>query len=180
MPVVRKYPTQYVVHGSGFNNPEYIVGEPDLQCVEIRRIFGDWTNYIELKGWGFNLPTNATIEEIKIGFWGVGYNAFGGYHGWAEIRLCTSDKSRCWIKGSVEIPNSTCADVQEAYTTLIDPAAFTPSDFNNENFIFVAYGNGDLAIGHYSYIDACYIEITYSVPVVAKRSVGDGITWVYC
>lgn len=169
---VTKYPTVATPDVSAdWSNPSYAIGAPDGNCALAKKK----QSKCYLSSFGFNIPSNAVIDEIYIVYKMVGY-----YYGAAKGDYATAALHKGYITCSVDktcltlIQYCYCADTVEADSQDWQPTftlggiPFTVDDLNNENFDLSIY---DVALENgleRAWFDAVGIKVEYHVPVVAK------------
>jgi len=180
MPTVRKYAGSWRNNTGSWDNPDYLLGEPDGSCAE--KIVGNeaGTYDIEVYNFGFNLPSNAVITDLRHGFvaW-YNHSLYDVSGADLQARLTILDStfvcsSAYGSTGGCEraVERKNVSDISEAKPVTAD-------DLNTENFTFIVRLHRAVPpYGIYTgYVDACFIDVEYTVPV-AKKILGDGIIFV--
>jgi len=184
MAVQRKHPSAYVDESDVWTDEEYALGPEDELCAWTKRRGDlDGPNRLFLSGYGFNIPSNANITRVEIGIKSVSCNAYGLTYAGPMYFVLRFDDTDVTVSGiETDCPIS-CADA--AYyktsdiTSILDHyGKLYPGFFNNEEFTSFCYQGGGIAIGNEGYLDAVYIEVEYTVPIVAKHISGDGLVWI--
>ena len=180
MVVVRKHPTAYNDESNVWTNENNALGPEDGLCAYTNR-FGrkDGPNRLFLSGYGFNIPSNATITRVEIGIKSVSCNAYGlAYAGPMDFVL-RFDSTDILVGGIEKDCPISCSDasyykVSDITSVLDFYGKLYPDFFNNEEFTTFCFQGGGIPIGNEGYLDAVYIEVEYTVPVTVVRMMGDG------
>lgn len=182
MVVVRKYPSAFSDPDSAWINESNALGVEDGSCAYGNKHGTKTTNEIILSDFGFDIPDDAIIDDIKIGLISIADNAY---------YLCSSIlyKVKCavwfdtgifsWSHDGECLDGGVCSDVTEvAYSV---PEAVREEcgvdGLNDETFVLSVnmHNASNLPVGNEGYLDAVYIEVTYHLPEVDVEPVMNGL-----
>jgi hypothetical protein len=185
MPEQKKYPTAYSMSGT-WTNPAQALGQEDNLCASINS--SQVCNYyLQVKTYGFNIPSNATITGVFIAVKFHRYrNCVAGNLIFYLIPPSRFGKPNQTI--TADCDNTPPADKcghssMSSELDLTSLGSWLPSDFNTE---IPAYQggwetqfrhNGDNLLME-SWVDAAYLRVTYTVPTAEVAPGGDGLTWI--
>lgn len=179
MTVVRKYPTAYN-NPDNWIDPAYADGVEDNLCASKSLSgAGSRESLFYVSGFGFAIPADAIIDSVivgcKCGKWGDGIGIAYVYPNDAFMELIIGyfpTAASCALTSWITLDVTTYLD------NGFNPVGWTPAKLNGELFsayvhLYQEYPNSITA-----YMDAYYIEVTYHVPVVAKKPLMDGFIFI--
>jgi hypothetical protein len=176
---VKKYPTAYT-DPYGWTNPQSIRGTEDNVCTMVW-LYGVDHATLYVSGFGFAIPSDATIDSMYCNAKGVVYEVRGNSQASAGMSITAKGWS---YGGAVQRYSSaqTCANTQYDGQDAGGPfgGLLTPSDINNENFTAeVDFETiGALSIAQ-CFWDSYYLKVNYHLPPpAAQADWGDGLVFV--
>jgi hypothetical protein len=173
MPTVRKYASAYQVLKTGWNNPQYATGSPDGQTAYHNPALPENWGRLKLYNFGFNLPVGAVVTGVKCGGWHQLVSLAGNY----PYISYTFARSGASHQNSFATPLYPDPIGERSFDVLQD--VWGPVNFNDDTQFWVevapAIGVGN-SLG-YIYLDAVFVEVTYTIPT-AKKPIMDGFVYV--
>ena len=179
MTVVRKYPTNSGTNPDSWDDPNNALGAADDLCTE-KRINGTASKYLYLSGYGFAIPSGSTLNHVYVNHKGVINCAIIGAQVLHFSFIFNSqygnsiDSSVVMGAGCAETAYKTQYDILPDFAAAGNP--ITVAALNAESFTTRLQATGALAVYQAFDVDAAYIEVDYTAPVVAKGAgVGSGV-----
>jgi hypothetical protein len=161
--VVRKYPTAYDNVGA-WQNPAYILNAPDSLCSRKILTANQGSFDIYVSGFGFAIPSNATLSRITMGFNACYYPVSENIA--TQLRLTKGTVTN--VKTDTHY-GTICSQAIEQSTDVYPLSDWTPNDLNNENFTMLVRAinnNPSSNSGHY--VDCVFLEVEYTAVAVKK------------
>lgn len=157
----------------GWTNPSWATGAPDGSSAYYGTPSGDgFSQYLLTTNFGFSIPTNATITDIKV----EEYNGCYGYTGSCGEGVILWKNAAYGTAYGIPLTLSGIGWQTSAGTGLWG-GTWTPTDINASTFGVASWVGFTSGQNHDIYIDSVKITITYTVGSSIIRQIrGVGIS----